>query len=256
MLVYELSLQICPSVPLPFEQASEEIGRFIDSALGKNKQALAYHVSLEFKLYTFDLPHPLESGNIYQGRNIYTVRIRTIRQELASFFHEKLPMHSTSRIQGLGGVLRVIPQYDLDRVFSLTPVVVKTRQGYWRGRMPLAEYAGQLQANLIRKYNYYSSAHLEEDYPLFRKLEFQNHKPVRIPYKNIALLGDKISLTAVTAPQAQEVLYMALGTGVGENNARGCGFLSYRYLKGRGKREEAGLGYRLPDRRERVWVRE
>ena len=239
MFVYELSLQICPSAPLPFEQASEEIGRFIDSALGKNRVALAYHISLEFKLYTFDLPHPLESGNIYQEGNVYTVRIRTIRQELASFFCEKLPVHSTSGLQGLGGELRVIPQYDLERVFSLTPVVVKTRQGYWRGRMPLAEYAGQLQANLIRKYNYYSSAHLAEDYPLFRRLEFQNHKPVRIPYKNISLLGDKISLTAFAAPQAQEVLYMALGTGVGENNARGCGFLSYRYYRGKRDGREA-----------------
>ncbi len=100
MLVYELSLQICPSVPLPFEQASEEIGRFIDSALGKNKQALAYHVSLEFKLYTFDLPHPLESGNIYQGRNIYTVRIRTIRQELASFL-----LHLSVLFNSQGGSL-------------------------------------------------------------------------------------------------------------------------------------------------------
>ncbi len=88
MFVYELSLQICPSAPLPFEQASEEIGRFIDSALGKNRVALAYHISLEFKLYTFDLPHPLESGNIYQEGNVYTVRIRTIRQELASFFRD------------------------------------------------------------------------------------------------------------------------------------------------------------------------
>ena len=46
---------------------------------------------------------------------------------------------------------------------------------------------------------------------------------------DIALLGDKVNLTAACNDMAQELLYMALGTGVGENNARGCGFLGYRF---------------------------
>ena len=54
---------------------------------------------------------------------------------------------------------------------------------------------------------------------------------MRVPYKNVVLLGDKLSLTISKDERAQELAYMALGTGIGENNARGCGFLSYRYSR-------------------------
>ena len=43
-------------------------------------------------------------------------------------------------------------------------------------------------------------------------------------------LGDKVNLTASNHPAAQELLYMSLGTGLGENNSRGAGFVNYRFL--------------------------
>ena len=50
-----------------------------------------------------------------------------------------------------------------------------------------------------------------------------------LPHATCPLLGDKLSLTASQNESAQELLYMALGTGMGENNTGGCGFLSYRF---------------------------
>ena len=91
------------------------------------------------------------------------------------------------------------------------------------------EFEERLKANLIRKYNFFQHKKLEGGFCLFRRMEFMNRKPVRVPQKNISLLGDKISLTAAQNETAQELLYMALGTGVGENNAEGCGFLGYRF---------------------------
>lgn len=58
----------------------------------------------------------------------------------------------------------------------------------------------------------------------------KNHKPIAVPYKGRKLLGDKICFQAAENEQAQALLYMALGTGLGEMNARGCGFANYRYL--------------------------
>lgn len=95
--------------------------------------------------------------------------------------------------------------------------------------MCVDEYEEHLKSNLIRKYNYFQQRKLSGDFPLFKGIEFINRKPVRVAQDDISLLGDKVSLTAAGNDAAQELLYMALGTGVGENNARGCGFLGYRF---------------------------
>ena len=95
--------------------------------------------------------------------------------------------------------------------------------------MQVDEYEERLKTNLIRKYNFFHQANLSDNFSLFRNIEFINRKPVRVLQNDIALLGDKVNLTAACNDMAQELLYMALGTGVGENNARGCGFLGYRF---------------------------
>ncbi|HJA94547.1 MAG TPA: CRISPR-associated endoribonuclease Cas6 [Candidatus Eisenbergiella merdipullorum] len=229
MLVFELPLKICFLTPLSSERVSERIGQFISGALHASEEYSLYRENDRFQSYTFDQPFPLESGHIYLEGKIYTVRIRTISQKLAEFFVSRLSWYADGCLQILDGELRVIPRYFLERVHTLTPVVVKTEQGYWRNQMKVEEFVERLKTNLIRKYNFFQNTQLEGDFCLFRKMEFINRKPVRIPQKNISLLGDKVSLTAAQNETAQELLYMALGTGVGENNAAGCGFLGYRF---------------------------
>ena len=230
MLVFELPLKICILSPLPFLQAAEKIGRFIESALWEvGLYPPDDEASYAGWPYTFDLPFPIESGLIYQPGKIYTVRIRTIRQELAEFFVRRLPVHQSEEMQGLSGELKIIPRFALEKVYTLTPVVMKMKCGYWRNRMKVPEYEERLKRNLIRKYRLFGERTLSADFPLSCDLSFTNRKPVRVPYQDKALLGDKLSLTASQNESAQELLYMALGTGMGENNTGGCGFLSYRF---------------------------
>ena len=49
-------------------------------------------------------------------------------------------------------------------------------------------------------------------------------------FKDITFLGDKIRLSISDNKTAQELAYMALGTGIGEINSRGAGFLGWRWL--------------------------
>lgn len=54
--------------------------------------------------------------------------------------------------------------------------------------------------------------------------------PVPAVYKNVKLLGDKIRLSVADNEAAQNLAYMSLGTGLGEMNSRGFGFINYRWL--------------------------
>lgn len=58
-------------------------------------------------------------------------------------------------------------------------------------------------------------------------MELKNNKPIGSPYKGKTLLGDKISLDILEDDISQ---YMALGVGMGEMNARGFGFMVYKWV--------------------------
>lgn len=229
MLVFELPLKICFLAPTPFDCVSERMEQLIGSVLYGDAERTERRENDPFASYTFDLPYPLEAKHVYCERKIYTIRIRTVHQELAEFLSRRLPLCGSEWIQIFGGELRVIPRHFLERVHTLTPVVIRTGEGYWRNQMQVEEFAERLKTNLVRKYNFFRHAELPDDFSLFQKMEFTNRKPVRVPRNQIVLLGDKLNLTAARNETAQELLYMALGTGIGENNAQGCGFLGYRF---------------------------
>lgn len=230
MLVFEIKLRMKLLQPVAYDNAYEKISYFIDSALGKDSEFLKMHNSPGYKFYNMDLLFPVELGQVYQMGKTYTLRIRTVKQELAEYFVDVLVHHSTQELMGLHAELNIIPNKVIDRIYSLTPVVIKTDVGYWRGHLTGDEYEKRLKVNLIKKYNKLNGGKIEEDFDLFDLVEFKNKVPVKIPYKNIVLLGDKLNLVVSKNKIAQDIAYFSLGAGVGELNSRGCGFLNYRYV--------------------------
>ena len=68
---------------------------------------------------------------------------------------------------------------------------------------------------------------MEEDFQMFNSVEQMNRKPIAVKCKGITLLGDKIKVTIAKNESAQKLAVMALGTGLGEMNSRGAGFVNY-----------------------------
>lgn len=230
MLVFEIILKIKFQQLVPYEQTYEKIGDFIDSALSKEPDYLEFHHSNQYKCYCMDLPYPIEEKRVYQTGKIYSIRIRTVKQDLAEYFIKTLIHHQTNIIVGLSGEIKIIPQKTLERVYSLTPVIIKTDSGYWRGKIGIKEFEERLKVNLIKKYNQINQTKIDENFELFTLIEFKNKVPVKVPYKNVVLLGDKLNIIVANNKMAQELMYMALGTGLGEVNGRGLGTLNYRFI--------------------------
>lgn len=67
-------------------------------------------------------------------------------------------------------------------------------------------------------------------YILYTSIEFLNKKPIAFNYKGKKILGDKISISISDDKTAQELSYMALGTGILQMNARGAGYMNYKWL--------------------------
>ena len=230
MNVFQIKLKIFILKNIPIEDSQEIVSAFIDGGLSKDNRLLELHESNKFKGYCFDAPYPLEEDKIYKKDKIYTLTIRTIDKELADFFANKLVNEFNANIKGLTSEVRILPKKHIEKIYSITPTVMKNDDGYWKNKIKLDEFEKRLKVNLIKKYNSITNSKIDEDFQLYSTIEFKNRKPISIKYKNIKLLGDKISLNITENETAQELAYMSLGTGIFEMNARGYGFVNYKWL--------------------------
>lgn len=230
MPVFEIKLKVFLLKNIEINRIQEKISSFIDSTLSKDEELLEFHNQNTFKNYCFDGMYPLCENGIYKSENVYTITIRTINKSLAEYFIKNLPKASDENIKGLVAEIRIIPKKHIDKIYSLTPVIVKTDQGYWKGNLSVEDFERRIKDNLIKKYNNISNKNIEEDVELYNSIEFVNKKPIGSIYKNIQLLGDKVSLKIADDKLSQELAYLSLGTGILEMNSRGFGFVNFRWV--------------------------
>lgn len=228
--VYETNILLYLLKDIEKKKCLEEISNFIDSGMAKDEDLLKLHNENTFKMYNFNMLYPIEKSGSYLNGNIYSIQIRTIDKKLAEFFNNKLVNNYTDSIKGLKATTKIIPQKHIDKVYSLTPTILKSDEGYWKGNLSLADFERRLKENLIKKYNLLTETKIDEDFQLYTNIEFMNQKPVAMNYKGKKLLGDKIQLNISDDKTAQDLAYMALGVGLLEMNARGAGYVNFKWL--------------------------
>lgn len=230
MKVYEIKLKVYLLENVELSSAQSVINKFIDVALSKKSDMLEFHNKNVYKNYCFNSFYPLEEDRMYKADNIYSIIIRTIDKNLAIYFNDILPNIYTKELKGLKSEYKIITNKAIKSIYSITPVVIKNEEGYWKNIISRNEFERRIKDNLIKKYNRFTNEKIDEEFILYSLVEYKNNKPIAIQYKNIVLLGDKISLEIEQNKEAQLLAYMALGTGLGEMNSRGLGFVGYRWI--------------------------
>lgn len=231
MNVYELKLKVYLLKDIKQEDALNQIAGYIDKTLSKNEDFLQMHQRNSFKNYSLSSLHPIAKQGIYKKDSVYTVVIRTIEMDLAAYFQQNLKDHYNTVMKGLTCELKIVPRRMFDTIYSLTPVLLKDSRGYWKQYMSFSEFEERLKVNLIKKYKAFSGNGIDEGFQLYTTIKILNKCPIKMPYKGVHLLGDKLELQVAENPIAQELIYMSLGTGLLESNARGYGFVNYQWYK-------------------------
>lgn len=67
----------------------------------------------------------------------------------------------------------------------MTPIILKTEDGYWRSSMTVDDFLNRLKINLMKKYKLFYGEELDETENIFEKVEFRNTGPIKCSYKNI-----------------------------------------------------------------------
>lgn len=230
MKVYEVTLKLFLLKEISFNEAQENIAKLIDKSLCRDEEFLKFHNENKFKQYCFNSFYPLERDKRYKAGNIYTVKIRTVDSKLANYFIRNLVNEYTDSIKALTGEIRVIPKKHIEKLYNISPLIIKTDGGYWKKVLSFDEFESRIKTNLIKKYNAVTGESLDEDFQLYTSIEFLNNKPCPISYKGKTLLGDKVSLAICENETAQKLAYLAIGVGLSEFNSRGGGFTNFRYL--------------------------
>ncbi|MBN7771877.1 CRISPR-associated endoribonuclease Cas6 [Clostridium aminobutyricum] len=230
-MTYELNVKVYLLKDITINEMMGKIAALIDGTLGQDEEYLRFHKENKHKGYVFDGLYPVEREVIYHQGKIYTLRIRTVDSTLADYFEKYLFTAYTDEIKVLTVTKRLIPQKHIEKIYTLTPCVIKNDFGYWRGHMTIEDYERRIRENLIKNFNQFYGEKINENFELFTRVEFDNRKPISIPFKNnITLLGDKLTLYVSENEMAQSLTCFALGTGVGEGGSRGFGFCGYKYL--------------------------
>lgn len=230
IIVYELKTKIYLLEDIPYQKIQSVLSSYMDRCLGQSKEFLEFHKEKKYKNYVFSNPFPLEKDGIYKEGKVYTITIRTVAKELADYLNKELPVIYTNWVKGLTCEKRILPRKILEKVYTITPVVLKNNEGYWRKCVSIEEFEKRLKENLIKKFEIYTGEKVDRDLLFYRQLEFLNRKPIAMEYKDVRLLGDKVSLIIEDNQQAQDIFYFAIGAGMLENNSRGYGFCNYRWL--------------------------
>nr|WP_308743045.1 CRISPR-associated endoribonuclease Cas6 [uncultured Anaerocolumna sp.] len=230
-MVYELISKVYLLNDISLSNMRDKITNLIDETLAKDEYYLSFHRKNTFKNYSYDNFYNVENDGVYREGKIYSFRIRTVDAQLSNYLEKALFTAYTSDMKVLTVTKRTIPKKYLERIFSITPIVIKTEEGYWRTHVSIEEFEKKLRNNLIKNYNTFYNTKINEDFELFTYIEFNNQKPITVPFKNnITLLGDKVTFHVSENEMAQKLTYFAIGVGIGECGSRGCGFIGYQYL--------------------------
>ena len=80
----------------------------------------------------------------------------------------------------------------------------------------------RILANAQKKYNQLYNEKIDMDF--IKSIKQTNNKPIKIPYKNINILGYKFEIEVKDDPISQNLAYLILSVGLLEKNAEGFGF--------------------------------
>lgn len=229
MKIYSYSIKVYILQNIHHTLLMQKICELIDFCIIKDPAWSKFHETNQFKNYTFSGLSPVESNKIYAEGKIYSFQLRTFNPELGHFLKETLANGYTPFLKTLTVESKTLPFVLLSKIYTITPCVLKTDQGYWRAAMNLDTFEKRLTENLIKKYNLITNTKIDEDFQFFSHIKFDNHKPISTPYKEISLLGDKITLMVEPNPSAQKLAYTALGCGLLEAGSRGFGFCGYKF---------------------------
>ena len=222
MQYYNLKVVLSPKKDFRSEDTYEKLSRLISSTMLKDEKLKELHERNEYKNYVFCNLYPVEKDGVYHLGHIYTFDIRFIDMSFARKIKQLLAMVSSEDFKVIMSNLESSSQRKINALITLTPAVITTEKGDYLINDDIEFVKTRMLANIQKKYRQIYKENIDIDF--IKNIRKTNNKPIKIPYKNINMLGNKFEIDIKDDPISQNLAYLALSIGILEKNAEGFGF--------------------------------
>ena len=200
----------------------EKISKLISASMLKDQTLKQLHEENRYKNYVFCNLYPIEKDGIYKAGNIYTFQIRTIDFKLGLKIKQVLNNFQNEEFKVIVSDLESSTQRKINTLATLTPAIITSDKGDYLINNDMQLVKERILANAQKKYNQLYNEKIDMDF--IKSIKQTNNKPIKIPYKNINILGYKFEIEVKDDPISQKLAYLILSVGLLEKNAEGFGF--------------------------------
>lgn len=200
----------------------EKISKLISASMLKDQTLKQLHEENKYKNYVFCNLYPIEKDGVYKAGNIYTFQIRTIDFKLGLKIKQVLNNFQNEEFKVIVSDLESSTQRKINTLATLTPAIITSDKGDYLINNDMQLVKERILANAQKKYNQLYNEKIDMDF--IKSIKQTNNKPIKIPYKNINILGYKFEIEVKDDPISQNLAYLILSVGLLEKNAEGFGF--------------------------------
>ena len=226
MNCYNLKIITLLKQNLKNEETYEKISNLISYAMLKDKNLKEIHEKNTFKNYVFCSLYPVQKDGIYKQNNIYSFdliglefsKIMKLKQVLTGLENDYFKIIQIN--------LQNHEQIKINKLITLTPTIITTPKGDYDIQDNMELVKDRILANIQKKYKNIYNTEVNVDF--IKEIKKTNRQPIKIPYKNINMLGNKFEIEVKEDPMSQNLAYLALSIGILEKNSLGLGFCMAR----------------------------
>ena len=200
----------------------QRINDLISYLMLKDKTLKDLHEKNTYKNYVFCNLYPVQKDGIYKQNNIYFFDLRGIEFDKIMKLKQVMSDSENNYFKIIQINLQTHQKSDIKKLITLTPAIITTPKGDYDIKDDLNLVKDRMLANIQKKYkNIYDTP---VDVGFIKSIKKTNRNPIKIPYKNINMLGNKFEIEVKEDPMSQNLAYLALSVGILEKNSLGFGF--------------------------------
>lgn len=223
MQYYNLKVVVLLKQDLNHEEAYEKISKLIANAMLNDENLKQLHEQNVYKNYVFCNLYPTQKGEKYKEGQIYTFDIRFINLQMANKIKQILNIIKNDNFKIIMSNLETSTQRKINKLITLTPAIITTDKGDYKIDNNIEFVKQRILSNTQKKYYQIYNSKIDVDF--VENLIQTNNTPIKIPYKNIFMLGNKFEIRVKDDPISQNMAYLILSIGLLEKNSIRHGIL-------------------------------